>query len=198
MAAGFIGITGLTGVFGPGAGIPPEAAAGGFVGVTGLTGVFGAGTATPVKIPAFLPARMNLRSIEFEVLDRQRVVLDSDFDEPIGGDLRGQRFTVDGQYNFRGGPFKRRSTRLSGDEETVVGHLVFRMCDLIDGGLATKNNGTIDITLKKGDRVIRIGKRTLDLEIVEVRPESPLRGDFLLVYVDLVQGREERAGVGPT
>ena len=88
-----------------------------------------------------------------------------------------------GQINLGGKRFKERSMALSGDAEGVEGHCVFRICDLIDAGLATLAGTIITFNIKKGDRIVKLGQRSVNFEIIEVRPESPLGGDFTLVYV---------------
>lgn len=140
------------------------------------------------------PSRINERIIRFQRLDRT-VSLDPDFGEPFGEDITiTATIDVVGQVNFGSKSFRKRSNTLSGDEERVKGHLVFKMCDLIDAGLATQSGSKISFVLEKGDLVTRIGDKPTDFEVYEIRPESPLQGDFLLVYVDLVNHKEIRLG----
>ena len=143
-----------------------------------------------------LPVRINERSITFKQLNRSDIVLDPDFGEPTGSDLFSSSLvTLSGQINLGSKKFAERSTTLSGDEETVRGHCVFRISDMIDAGLATLIGTIIRFVLTKGDRVVKLGARTVDFEVLEIRTESPLDGDFKLAYVVFGQAPENRAGV---
>ena len=150
-----------------------------------------------VGVPVLrLPVRLNEHAITFQFLNRDDIRLDPDFLEPIGSDIGGASLTAIGQVNFRLGPIKKRRVTLSGDDEPVEGHFVFRLFDMIEVGLITDNlDGTISFNVKKGDRVTRVDGVLVDFEIVEVRTESPLRGEFLLVYIEVVQGPDTRRGV---
>lgn len=143
------------------------------------------------------PVRINPVAITFQLLERDNFALDPDFDEPVGEDtFKTQTIIAEGQVNQRGGPIKRRDNTFTGDEETTDGHLVFRIGDLIDAGLAEEDpiSGNISFILAKGDRVTRIASQAVNFEIIEIRTESPLRGDFLLVYITYKIGGEESTG----
>ena len=143
-----------------------------------------------------LPVKINERSIIFKRLDRLTVTLDPDFGEPIGDDIFSATLVeAMGQINLGSKKFKERANTLSGDEETVQGHCVFRVCDLIDAGLATLVGSVVSFVLKKGDRIVKLGARTVDFEVLEIRTESPLQGDFKLAYVVFGQATEQRRGV---
>lgn len=144
-----------------------------------------------------LPARTNPVRIKFQRLNRTDVVIDEDFGEPIGGDiLQTEIIEFEGQVNLRGGPYKRRSPSLSGDEGATNGHLVLVLEEMIEAGLATGSVGDeVEFVLQKGDRIVQIASQVVGFEIIEIRPESPLDGDFLLVYIGFKQGAEERTGV---
>ena len=144
-----------------------------------------------------LPFRINPVVVKFQKLNRIDIQIDPDFDEPIGGDiLQSQIIEADAQVNLRGGPYKRRTPSLSGDEGKTDGHLVMLLDTMIEDGLATGSSETqIDFVLAKGDRIVQIASQVVNFEIIEIRVESPLRGDFLLVYIVFKQGAEERAGV---
>ena len=147
---------------------------------------------------AVFPVNINELEITFQRLNRTTISLDPDFGEPIGDDLRFvTTTTMIGQANFAGGPIGRRLTSLSGDSEPADGHVVIRFEDMVAAGLA---NSGLDPTfvLSKGDRIIQVASQVVDFEIIEIRPESPLEtcdADALLIYIDFVQGREERTGI---
>lgn len=142
------------------------------------------------------PVRINEHFITFQLLDRPNTTIDEDFNEPIGGDLLSPNvITAVGQTNFRSGPFRSRTMTLSGDEELIRGHLIFTLPELIDKGLATEVGDAITFEFSKGDRIILVDGIRVDFEIVEIRTESPLFGDFLLVYIELVHGQDTRKGV---
>lgn len=149
---------------------------------------------------ATLPALLNEVTIKFQQLDRPGALLDPDFNEPIGGDIFVETIieTV-GQVNLRGGPFRRRANTLTGDEEDVRGHVVLRLSELVDKGLAT-DDPEITFSLRKGDRVVQLASQIVNFEIVEIRPESPLDSldeDALLVFIEFIEPAEERRGVRP-
>jgi len=108
-------------------------------------------------------------------------IVDPDFDEPIGLVQTGSPVTIQGQINYGVGRNERLLRSRTGDIGGSSGHFVFRKTDLDDAG----------ITLTKGDRVTSIAGVTVELEITEVRHESPLRGAFLLTYADF----EEQSGL---
>lgn len=129
------------------------------------------------------PIRFNPVPISIRQLDVAATHVDSDFNEPISRKVEGTVITVDGQINFGNKIFNELEQSRTGDELTTVGHLLFRKCDLDNASLV----------LKKGDRVVAIASQATDLIIREVRPESPLNGDFLLIYCELEEDREKHA-----
>jgi len=134
-----------------------------------------------------LPERMNTVEIVVRKLSKDRTHWDRDFEEPVTKKDRSAEVTLHGQVNLgrAGAAFARRSPSLTGDRVESDGHLVFRKADLDAAG----------VTLAKGDRVVRIASEDVDFLLTEVRPESPLRGGFLLVYAELDHNREERASL---
>jgi len=131
------------------------------------------------------PERMNTVEIVVRKLSKDRTHWDADFEEPVTKKDRTEEVTLAGQVNLgrAGAAFERRSRSLTGDRAESDGHLVFRKADLDAAG----------VTLEKGDRVIRVAGEAVDFLLTEVRPESPLRGGFLLVYAEFEHNREERA-----
>lgn len=131
-----------------------------------------------------LPMRMNLVRIKLRRLNVPATPQDSDFREP----MRSKAFEeveVQGQVNFGSKQVDQRGRTMIGDWPRSSAHLVFKMADLQAAGFEPR----------KGDRVSEIAGRPLDFEIGEVRPESPLRGAFLLLYCEMEEVKEERASV---
>jgi hypothetical protein len=71
----------------------------------------------------------------------------------------------------------------TGNEEVSIGHCLFRNTDLDNAG----------ITLQTGDVFTDIAEVTTDLEIMHVKYESPLNGNFLLVYTFFENRHDKRA-----
>lgn len=137
-----------------------------------------------------LPLRMNPVRIVIEQLNLSTTVKDPDFREPVGQTYYLPRIELQGQVNLATKPkyFMSAPSR-SGDMEPTRGRLVFRKQDLSDAG----------VTLKKGDRIVEVGPTTsatpINCDIDEVRPESPLRGDFLLIVVEFSWDQRERGSL---
>jgi hypothetical protein len=133
------------------------------------------------------PARMNTVEIVVRKLSKERTHWDPDFEEPVTKKDRSEEVVLRGQVNLgkAGAAFERRSPSLTGDRSESDGHLVFRKADL----------DAAAVRLAKGDRVVRIAGEPVDFLLTEVRPESPLRGGFLLVYAEFAHNREERASL---
>ncbi len=133
-----------------------------------------------------LPACMNM--VEIDISQIAPVVeqkVDSIFREPVSKKKRETVITVEGQVNYGSKKKEARDITQTGDRENSFGWLVFRKCDLEDAG----------IFLKKGDRILRIASQVVDHLIDEVRPESVLEGDFLLLYAMFTINREERESI---
>ncbi len=131
------------------------------------------------------PARMNLVEIVLRPLAKDATAWDEDFREPIGAKATAADVTLQGQVNFGSKQFHGRDRTATGDREPSAGHVVFRKTDLDAAGGR----------LAKGDRVVRIAGEAVDFVITEVRPESPMRGEFLLVYAEFTHDVEERESV---
>jgi len=127
-----------------------------------------------------LPFRMNLVSIKIMSFSHTSTNWDPDFREPVSDKSFESVVEVKGQVNWgRKDDKVLRRTRV-GDAEPSYCWLVFRKKDLEDQG----------VEIKKNDKVIEIAGKSVDLVVNEVRNESPLRGEFLLTYVDLREPKE--------
>lgn len=136
------------------------------------------------------PFRMNLVRIVIEQLNTTTTITDPDFREAVGVKHHATRIEVQGQVNLATRPRYFESTpSRSGDMENTRGKLVFRKQYLDDEG----------VTLRKGDRIVEVGPASsptpIDCKIDEVRPESPLRGDFLLIVVEFEWDVRERGSL---
>jgi hypothetical protein len=97
---------------------------------------------------------------------------DTDFREPSGTRSFRETIELDGQVSNN--TFQELVASITGQEPRSDGHLVFRKTDLDN-----KN-----VTLKNGDRIVKMADFDTDLIIEQVRPYAPLRGDFLLLMVN--------------
>lgn len=133
-----------------------------------------------------LPAVLNPVDIVVDQRSVATTAIDPDFDEPLGAAARGASITLRGQVNYgsASGHHERLVRSRTGDEAASSGHLLFRKKDLDDAG----------VTIGKGDRVSSIAGVSVDLEIIEVRHQAPLRGVFLLTMCPF----RERSDVRPS
>jgi hypothetical protein len=136
------------------------------------------------------PFRMNLMRIVIEQLNTIATVKDADFREAVGVKHHSTLIEVEGQVNLATRPeYLDSAPSRSGDTEPTRGKLVFRKSDL----------DRDSITLQKGDRIVEVGPAasptSIDCKIDTVRPESPLRGDFLLIVVEFKWDVRERGSL---
>jgi hypothetical protein len=127
---------------------------------------------------------MNPVEIKLRRLDAAGTQRDPDFREA----RRAKKFdevTLMGQANFGSKDTDERVRSHTGDIGFANAWFVFRITDLEVAGFEPK----------KGDRVFSVAGRPVNFEVKEARPESPLRGKFLLLYVEVEEVKEERASV---
>jgi hypothetical protein len=137
-----------------------------------------------------LPIRMSMMRVVIEQLSTDDTVVDSDFREQKGPKVRSTRLELEGQVNLysnkRYNPTDRTAT---GDRESSRGRIYFRVADL------QRNK----VTLRKGDMLIEVGPEDnpteLNCPLIQVRPESPWRGQFLLMCAEFEFDREERESI---
>jgi len=133
---------------------------------------------------------MNPVRIVIKQLDTTETVKDPDFREPVGVKHHDDDLVLQGQVNLAAKKTYFVSTpSRTGDMEPTKGHLVFRKRYLDDLG----------VTLRKGDTIVEVGPASnptpINCGIEDVRPESPLRGDFLLIYVDFTWDQRDRGSL---
>jgi hypothetical protein len=138
---------------------------------------------------------MNEVSIVISPLDGDKTVLDPDYREPVGPKRFASDITLLGQVNYGSKKFKRKTASSTGDKQETLGHLVFSVAYLKKEGIVEEVGGTLACSVRTGDHIASIAGVACDHEIVEVRPESPLRGGFLLLYMDFTHPQEARSSV---
>lgn len=135
--------------------------------------------------------------VTFEIIDRDDSVFDQYAREPVGQVVRegespesGERITIKAQvsYYYAGArQYDPRWVRGGVIEETNA-YLAVRYKDLVNAGLMTQTaDGTFDeMRLKRGDRVIKIGRENVNLYVDGFKPfgHYPGRRQTLL-QVDL-------------
>jgi hypothetical protein len=121
------------------------------------------------------PFRYNPVWVEIVQLNKAATQWDDDYKEPIGGAKSYDSvIRVRAQVNLGSKQFYERERSDRGEETPSRGHLVFKKEYWDAQGL----------TITRGDRIKKIAEHDCDFEIMEVRPESPLRGKTLLYYVE--------------
>ena len=134
------------------------------------------------------PIFMNLVDIQIQQLKTSGVGVsfDSDFREPTGAIVsREDTVTLQGQINFGSKESEGLDRTRTGDRAPSFGWCVFEKAYIDDEG----------VTLKKGDKIIKVASQDVDLTLTEVRFESPLDGDFLLIYTEFEEVKRERESI---
>ena len=82
----------------------------------------------------------------------------------------GTLSALSAQVNWNDGHQKRPRPHPGGVEEKSLGYLLFRLVDLIDASVATLDaDGAVNIGLARGDKIIRIGVRKVNLFVLWFR-----------------------------
>jgi hypothetical protein len=113
--------------------------------------------------------------ITFELLDRDETVFDKYAREPVGQAIRqgesprtGSQVTVKGQYSeyFASARHDYPTYEREGVEETTDSYVSLRYKDLLHAGLVELNNGVWEnMQIKRGDRVVQIGREQVNLYV---------------------------------
>lgn len=133
------------------------------------------------------PKNMNLVTIKIAQLSIANTIIDPHYGQPVSEKSREVIIELCGQKNFGSGEwYARRRARASnfsgtGDVPDSKGYLVFKY-DYIK---------SLNITLKKGDKVVEIAGENTDFIIDQVRPQAPLKGRDQLLLVYLSTNQEE-------
>jgi len=124
------------------------------------------------------PVRYNPVTVKFVRIEPTNTQWDEDYKEAIGGNpAYGSEIEFQCQVNFGQKEYFRRQRTERGEARPSYGWLTFKMKYWEDNS----------VNLKKGDRITGVAGQAADFEIMEVRPESPLRGGFLLMYVEFTK-----------
>jgi len=110
-------------------------------------------------------------------MERAITVLDPVAREPVrqiwrndSGPGTGASIQLVAQVNWNEGTIARPTFRAGGVEEAWRGYLLFRIFDLVLAGVATEvADGTVEVALARGDRVVRIGRREVNLYLLYFR-----------------------------
>ncbi len=133
------------------------------------------------------PRMMNFVDIKIQQFNHGDTPWDDDFNEPLPNRSYDGLVTLKGQINLGNKENARQEMSSTGDETRTFGHCVFRKSDL--------DEAVPPVVLAKGDRVTEVAGVAVDYELTEIRPESPLRGKFLLIYAEFTQPLEKRASL---
>lgn len=124
-----------------------------------------------------IPSLIHPVKITFEILDRDQTMFDPYAREPVGQAIRtgesprtGNRVTINGQvtYYYSGARLDRAQFNREGVVEESIGYLVLRFVDMRRAGLVVygTDGKFSSFVLKRGDRVLYLGDRTVDFYIV--------------------------------
>jgi hypothetical protein len=82
----------------------------------------------------------------------------------------GSTTELEGQMNWNIGYIADPKLHAGGVEEKYKGYILFRLIDLITAGVATEQaDGTIIISISRGDLIVRIGRRTTVLYVLSFK-----------------------------
>jgi hypothetical protein len=82
----------------------------------------------------------------------------------------GTELELEAQVNWNQGHVANPTAPPGGVEEESEGYLLFRLVDLIDRGVAVEAaDGTVAFGLARGDKIVRIGRRRVNLYAVFFR-----------------------------
>jgi hypothetical protein len=75
-----------------------------------------------------------------------------------------------GQINWNDGAIKKPEAPSGGVREKSDGYVLFRFVDLLEAGIATENaDGTITLGIDRGDKIVRVGRRRVELFVTYFR-----------------------------
>lgn len=113
--------------------------------------------------------------VTFELLNRDDTVFDRYAREPVGQAIRqgesprtGERVTIKAQYSeyFASAKHDYPMYQREGVEEMTDSYLAIRYKDLLRAGLVELNNGKWEnMKIKRGDRVVQIGREEVNLYV---------------------------------
>jgi hypothetical protein len=133
------------------------------------------------------PVNWNGNTVTIENVVRTGVSVDPVFKTPVNKKLRTTVHTYNAQINLGTKEQDRKMRTLSGDRPNTTGHIVLRTCDLAPHtALPRPEKGWKITALYAGTPL----EETVDWLIEEVRLESPLRGQPLLVYCEFEHNRD--------
>lgn len=123
-----------------------------------------------------IPSLIHPVKVTFELLDRDNTLWDDQAREPVRQAVRkganpntGSRVTIKGQvsFYFAGAKLDYPEWLREGVLERSVGYVSVRFIDLKRAGLLTLDaNGYFsDIKIKRGDRIIYLGRRNVNLYV---------------------------------
>jgi|GEM_PF-3415399 len=100
----------------------------------------------------------------------------------------GSEVELEAQVNWNAGHVAKPSFKSGGGPEfEYKGYLLVRLVDLIADGIATENvDGTVDFGIARGDRIVKIGRRAVNLYVVYFRDVAGYQdqGGHTLLEID--------------
>jgi len=91
------------------------------------------------------------------------------------------------QVNWNQGHVAKPKFHPGGPEEESMGYILFRVFDLLTAGVATDNgDGTVEVGIVRGDRIVQIGIRQTNLYVLFFRDVAgyPDQGGTTLLEAD--------------
>jgi hypothetical protein len=126
--------------------------------------------------------------VTFQLLDRAETVYDKYAREPVGQAIRqgesprtGDEILIKGQFSYYFASAKQNYpnfTREGVTEETIA-YVALRYRDMVKAGVLTLNaNGDFDVlTLKRGDRVVKVGREVVNYYVEGFKPFAHYPGE---------------------
>jgi len=111
----------------------------------------------------------------------------------------GSSYVGEAQVNWIDGQIAKPVLRRGGPEEKSTGYLLFRVFDLLTDGVASENaDGTYSLGLARGDRIVRVGRRSTNLYVLFFRDVGNYPDDLgsTLLEVDFSDRAPSSTGAG--
>lgn len=115
--------------------------------------------------------------VTIQRMERAVTIVDPVAREPVrqvwrndSGPGTGASLSLEAQVNWNDGHIAKPTFPPGGAEEEWKGYLLFRVVDLVAAGVATEeSDGTLTVSIARGDRIVRIGRRVVDLYVLYFR-----------------------------
>jgi len=134
------------------------------------------------------PIKYNPIRVMIKKLNKPDIIIDDDYGTPVGGNVgltRDDAIEIEAQINLGNKKYFAMMRAQDGDKNLTQGHLFI-----------SKNAMDLKgFSVAKGDKIVEVGPagsaQKFNSIITEVRPESPLNGDFLFIVAEFEEDKDQ-------